>query len=164
MKPITVREAQRGDQEALARIHAEVARYYLDLAPDSFRCSSASPARQLASETPANDSATLHLVAEAGVKSSARSSLGCRPRTRRNGGARRSWERRDLRIEDRRRRGGKPKARRRCPPCRGSGGMGTSRGRDDRRNNEPPRKPALVPFWGEHMNYEELSVNLRKPL
>ena len=37
MEPITVREAQRGDKEALARIHAEVARYYLDLAPDYFQ-------------------------------------------------------------------------------------------------------------------------------
>ncbi|MGZ4287316.1 MAG: hypothetical protein ACXVHB_23875, partial [Solirubrobacteraceae bacterium] len=64
MKPITVREAQRGDKEALARIHAEVARYYLDLAPNYFQVLERF-AEQLASQTPAIDSATLHLVAEA---------------------------------------------------------------------------------------------------
>ena len=37
MEPITVREARRGDKEALARIDAEVARYYLKLAPDYFQ-------------------------------------------------------------------------------------------------------------------------------
>ena len=64
MEPITVREAQRSDKEALARIHAEVARYYLDRAPDYLQVLQRF-AEQLASETPAIDSATLHLVAEA---------------------------------------------------------------------------------------------------
>ena len=62
MEPITVRETLRSDREALARIHAEVASYYLDLAPDYFQVLEPF-AEQLDADAPAVDGATLHLGA-----------------------------------------------------------------------------------------------------
>ena len=148
MEPITVREAQRARKEALARIHAEVARYYLDLAPDYFQVLERF-AEQLASGTPAIDSATLHLVAEAEgrvVGALVARLLPPEDAAKREITPELGGDQSADRVS--RRRGGKPKARRRCPPCRGSGGMGTSRGRDDRRNNDLPRKPALGSVLG----------------
>ena len=143
MEPITVREARRGDEEALARIRAEVARYYLDLAPDYFQVLERF-AEPLGSEAAAIDSATLHLVAEAegqvvGARRRAAAAARGRSETGNHAGA---WSDESAdRVS--RRSGGKPKTRRRCPPCRGGGGVGASCWRDDRRNDDLPRKPAL---------------------
>ena len=148
MEPITVREARRGDEEALARIRAEVARYYLDRAPDYFQVLERF-AGPLGSEAAAIDSATLHLEAEAEgqVVGAVVARLlppgdAAKREITPELGATRSADRVS------RRSGGKPKARRRCPPCRGGGGVGASCWRDDRRNDDLPRKPAVALVLG----------------
>ena len=163
MEPITIRGARRADKEALARIHAEVARYYLDLAPDYFQVLERF-AEQLDTEAPAIGRATLHLVAE--VEGQVVGALVARllpPEDAAKREISRAWSDESAdRVS--RRRGGEPPARGRCPPCRSSGGLGTAAGATIAETTTYRGSPLSVSFWGERMSYEELSVNLRKPL
>jgi GNAT superfamily N-acetyltransferase len=164
VKPITVREARRGDEEALARIHAEVARYYLDLAPDYFQVLERF-AEPLVTEAPAIESATLHLVAvaegqvvgalvarllapEAATKREITPELGAT----------------SLRIEYLavaaafRRQGVGTRL------VEAAEAWGREAGATVAETTTYQGSPLSLPFWGERMRYEELSVNLRKPL
>ena len=144
-------------------IHAEVARYYRDLAPDYFQVLERF-AEQLATEAPAIESATLLFVAEAEGQVVGPLLPGvCRQRSQRNGNHARAWsEESAYRVPCRRR--GEPQERRRHAPCRSGRGVGAGRWRDDLGNDDLPGKPPLGSVLGERMSYEELSVNLRKPL
>ncbi|MGB0096329.1 MAG: GNAT family N-acetyltransferase [Solirubrobacteraceae bacterium] len=164
MEPITVRETRRSDREALARIHAEVARYYLDLAPDYFQVLERF-AEQLDADAPAVDGATLHLVAEAEgevvgalvARLMPPEALAKREITPELGA-------RSLRIEylavaaARRRQGVGTRL------VEAAEAWGRAAGATISETTTYHGSPLSVPFWGERMSYEELSVNLRKPL
>ena len=164
MLPITVREARRGDEESLARIHVEVARYYLDLAPDYFQVLERF-AEQLASDAPTIDSATLHLVAEA--EGQVVGALVARLLPPEDAAKREITPELgaiSLRIEylavaaANRRRGIGTRL------VEAAEAWGREAGATVAETTTYQGSPLSVPFWGERMSYEELSVNLRKPL
>ena len=164
MEPITVREARPGDKEALARIHAEVARYYLDLAPDYFQVLERF-AEQLGSEAAAIDSATLHLVAEAeGQVVGALVARLLLPEDAAKREIAPELGATSLRIEylavaaASRRQGVGARL------VEAAEAWGRAAGATIAETTTYHGSPLSVPFWGEHMSYEELSVNLRKPL
>ena len=164
MEPITVREARRGDEEALARIRAEVARYYLDLAPDYFQVLERF-AEPLGSEAAAIDSATLHLVAEAeGQVVGAVVARLLPPEDAAKREITPELGATSLRIEylavaaASRRQGVGARL------VEAAEAWGRAAGATIAETTTYHGSPLSVSFWGEHMSYEELSVNLRKPL
>jgi ribosomal protein S18 acetylase RimI-like enzyme len=164
MEPITVRNARRGDEEALARIHAEVARYYRDLAPDYFQVLERF-AEQLATEAPAIESATLHLVAEAeGQIIGALVARLLPPEVAAKREITPELGARILRIEYL---AVEAASRRKGVGTRlveAGEAWGRAAGATSSETTTYHGSPLSVPFWGERMSYEELSVNLRKPL
>lgn len=159
MASITVRGARTDDAQALARIHAEVARYYHDLAPDYFRT------LELGVEPRGLDGTTLHLVAEAEgevVGALVARLLPGEPDT--TGDKEPSPETRRLRIEylataaESRRRGVGTSL------VEAAETWGRAAGATIAETTAYHGSPLSVPFWGERMNYEERSVNLRKAL
>ncbi len=164
MEPITVRQAQRGDEDPLARIHAEVARYYLDLAPDYFQVLERF-AEQLATEAPAIDSTTLHLVAEAeGQVVGALVARLLPPEDAAKREITPELGAMSLRVEylavaaASRRQGVGTRL------VEAAEAWGRAAGATIAETTTYHGSPLSVPFWGERMSYEELSVNLRKPL
>lgn len=163
MEPITVRDARRGDEDALARIRAEVARYYLDLAPDYFQMLDRF-AEPLDAETPAIDSTTLHLVAE--VEGQVVGVLVARLLPPEVPAKRDITPERGatLRIEflataaASRRQGVGTRL------VEAAEAWGREAGATVAETTTYHGSPLSVSFWGERMSYEELSVNLRKPL
>ncbi len=160
-----MRGARRGDEQALARIHAEVARYYVDLAPDYFQLMLERVAEELDSEAPAIDSATLHLVAEA--EGQLVGALVARLLAPEDEGKREitpELEASRLRIEYlavaavSRRQGVGTRL------VEAAERWGRAAGATIAETTTYHGSPLSVPFWGERMRYEELSVNLRKRL
>ena len=159
-----MRDARRGDEQALARIHAEVARYYLDLAPDYFRVLERF-AERLASEAPAADSTTLHLVAEAeGQVVGALVARLLPPEVPAKREITPEPGATSLRIEylavaaSSRRQGVGTRL------VEAAEAWGRAAGATIAETTTYQGSPLSVPFWGERMRYEELSMNLRKPL
>jgi ribosomal protein S18 acetylase RimI-like enzyme len=164
MEPVTIREARRGDEQAIARIHAEVARYYLDLAPDYFEVLERF-AEQLATEAPATESATLHLVAEAGGQIVG--ALVARLLPPEDSAKREitpELEATSLRIEYLAVRAASRRQGVGTRLVEAAEAWGREAGATVAETTTYHGSPLAVPFWGEHMSYEELSVNLRKPL
>jgi GNAT superfamily N-acetyltransferase len=164
MEPITVRETRRSDREALARIHAEVARYYVDLAPDYFQVLERF-AKHLHPGAPAVDSATLQLVAEAdGEVVGALVARLLPPDDAAKREITSELAATSLRIEylavaaARRRQGVGTRL------VEAAEAWGREAGATISETTTYHGSPLSVPFWGERMSYEELSVNLRKPL
>jgi ribosomal protein S18 acetylase RimI-like enzyme len=164
MEPITVRAARRGDEQAFARIHAEVARYYLDLAPDYFQLLEPF-AEQLATEAPASESTALHLVAE--VEGQAVGALVARLLAPEDAAKREitpESQATRLRIEylavaaASRRQGIGTRL------VEAAEASGRAAGATIAETTTYQGNPLSVPFWGGRMSYDELSVNLRKPL
>ena len=164
VEPITVREARRGDEEALARIYAEVARYYLDLAPDYFQVLERF-AEPLATEAPAIESATLHLVAEAeGRVVGALVARLLPPEDAAKREITPELGATSLRIEYL---AVAAASRRQGVGTRlvdAAEAWGRDAGATISETTTYHGSPLSVPFWGERMSYEELSVNLRKAL
>ncbi len=164
MEPINVRDARPGDEEALARIHAEVARYYLDLAPDYFQVLERF-AEELMPEAPATESATLHLVAEAeGQVVGALVARLLPPADAAKREITPELGATSLRIEylavaaaSRRKGVG-------THLVEAAEAWGRAAGATISETTTYQGSSLSVPFWGERMSYEELSVNLRKPL
>ena len=159
-----MREARESDREALARIHAEVARYYLDLAPDYFQVLERF-AEELATDAPAVDSATLRLVAE--VEGEVVGALVARllpPEAPAKRGITPELGVTSLRIEylavtaASRRQGVGTRL------VEAAEAWGRAAGATISETTTYHGSPLSVPFWGERMSYEELSLNLRKPL
>ena len=159
-----MRAARRGDEQALARIHAEVAGYYLHLAPDYFQVLERA-AEQLVTKAPASDSTVLHLVAEAeGQVVGALVARLLAPEDAPNREVTSELGATRLRIEylavaaASRRQGVGTRL------VNAAEAWARAAGATSAETTTYHGSPLSVPFWGERMNYEELSVNLRKPL
>jgi len=164
MDSITVRGARPDDAQALARIHAEVARYYHDLAPDYFRTLELA-AEQLGGEPRVLNGTTLHLVAEAEGEVVGTLVARLLPGEHETTAEKEpSPETRRLRIEylataaESRRRGVGTSL------VEAAETWGRAAGATIAETTAYHGSPLSVPFWGERMNYEERSVNLRKTL
>jgi GNAT superfamily N-acetyltransferase len=166
MTSVTIRGARSGDGEALARIHAEMAAYYTQLAPRRFR----SPfldgfAEELDAQLGLTDDPALYLVAEsdgdvvgalfarlvpprAGAEREIASDLG---------ETRLSIEYLAT-AEAHRRRGVGTRL------VEAAEAWGRARGATVAETSTYPHSPLSVPFWGQRMAYEESSVSLRKRL
>jgi len=166
MKLIVVRNARQGDGKALARIHAEVARYYLELAPDYFQIPTLEEfAEELDAKARGTDSTTLKLVAE--IDGEVVGALLARLLPPEDEAARQTS--RDpgetrLRIDY--------LATSAASRRQGVGGhlveaaeaWGRNAGATVAETWTYHRSPLSVPFWEERMGYEGRSVYLRKPL
>ena len=159
-----MRAARRGDEQAFARIHAEVARYYADLAPDYFQLLEPF-AEQLASEAPASESTALHLVAE--VEGQVVGALVARLLAPEDAAKREiapESQATRLRIEylavaaASRRQGIGTRL------VEAAEAWGRAAGATIAETTTYQGNPLSVPFWGGRMSYDELSVNLRKSL
>jgi len=163
MGAILVRQARPDDGHALARLHAEVARYYVGLAPKHFQL----PERgELDGAVRSAERGTLRLVAEADgevvgalaarlLRSSEQGAT--RELTRDSGGL-------HLRIDYL----ATSAARRR----QGIGTLlveaaeawGRQAGATIAETTVCDNSPLAVPFWEDRMGYDDRSVSLRKPL
>jgi GNAT superfamily N-acetyltransferase len=164
MASITVRAARPGDERALVRIHAEVARYYRDLAPDYFAALERA-AEQFAAEPGASDTTTLHLVAEADdevVGTLVAKLLPADDDASTGPGAGADVSR--LRIEYL---ATEAASRRQGVGTRlveAAEAWGREAGATVAETTAYHGSALSEPFWGERMNYEERSINLRKSL
>ena len=164
MEPITVREARRSDREALARIHAEVARYYLDLALDYLQVLERF-AEQLDADAPPVDRAALHLVAEAdGEVVGALVARLLPPEAPAQREVTPELEATRLRIEYLATAAASRRQGLGTRLVEAAEAWGRDAGATVAETTTYQGSPLSVPFWGERMGYEELSVNLRKPL
>jgi GNAT superfamily N-acetyltransferase len=162
---ILVRPARPDDGEALSRIHAEVARYYVGLAPKHFQLPEFSGGQKLDGAARSTQGETLRLVAEAdgevvGALAARllRPDHGATPRTPPDATEVR------LRIDYL----ATTAARRR----QGIGTLlveaaeewGRQAGATIAETTACDKSPLSVPFWEERMGYDDRSVRLRKPL
>jgi len=166
-QPITIRPAESGDRPALARIHADVARYYHEIRSDYFeRQAPEGFAGQLAAQAaePAQSRATC-LVAEAqGAVVGALVARLVAPREQPGGDRKADVSSPALRIEYLataaawRRRGIGTRL------VQAAEAWGRTSGATVAETTTFQGSPLSVPFWEDRMGYEELSINLRKHL
>jgi GNAT superfamily N-acetyltransferase len=166
MKRIEVRETRAGDGEALTQVHAEMARYYLHLAPEYFQMPELQGfADELDAEVAARDDTTLHLVGE--IEGRVVGTLFARLLLPEPGAARqisRDLSQTRLRIdylaaaEPNRRQGVGARL------VEAAEAWARSRGATVAETWTYHRSPLSVPFWEDRMGYQERSVNLRKSL
>jgi GNAT superfamily N-acetyltransferase len=165
MKPIVVREARPGDGDALARIHAEVARYYLELAPDYFEIPALEGfAEQLDAVARGTDSTRLRLVAE--IDGEVVGALLARLLPPEAAGRQTSRDPGEARLRidylatasASRRQGAGARL------VEAAEAWGRNAGATVAETWTYHRSPLSAPFWEERMGYEGRSVYLRKPL
>jgi GNAT superfamily N-acetyltransferase len=166
MTRIVVRETRPGDGRAIARIHADMARYYLELAPEYFQMPALDGfAEELDAEAATIDSATLRLVA--GLDGEVVGALLARLLPPEDTAARqisRDLTQPRLRIDyiaaaqASRRQGAGSRL------VEAAEAWGWRAGAKIGETWTYHRSPLSAPFWTDRMGYEERSINLRKPL
>lgn len=164
-EPITIRGARPDDGPALVRIHADVARYYAELAADYFEAPG-NVAGELAAHAAAPDAGSAHyLVAEARgavvgalvarlvaaddkpVREQATDAAQIRLRIEYLATAA-AWRSRGVGTR----------------LVRAAEAWGRAAGATVAETTTFQGSPLSVPFWEDRMGYEELSINLRKRL
>jgi len=166
MSGMLIRRAQAGDGEALARIHADMAAHYAELAPDRFRRPDLDgSAAILDADVAAEDDAALDLVAE--VDGAVVGTLYARliePAEHARYAYAPDVEARRVRIEylatlTEHRRAGAGTAL-----VEAAEAWGRERGATVAETTAYHRGGISMPFWTVRAGYEERTMNLRKPL
>jgi GNAT superfamily N-acetyltransferase len=166
MRGMLIRRARPGDGEALARIHADMAAHYAELAPDRFRRPElAGYAAVLDADLAAEDDTSLDLVAE--VRGEVVATLYARlvePSEHARYAYAPDVEARRLRIEylatlTEHRRTGAGTAL-----VQAAEAWGREHGATVAETTTYHRGGISMPFWTRRAGYEERTLNLRKPL
>ena len=166
MATVAVRRARPGDGRALARIHAEVAAYYVDLAPQHFR----SPLlggfeQELDAELGVPRDAALHLVAE--CEGEVVGALAARLLPPEDGAERQiapDLGETRVRIDYVATAGAHRRHGVGTRLVQAAEAWGREHGAAVAETWTYPPSPLSVPFWEQRMAYEKRSVNLRKRL
>ncbi len=163
---IEVRRARAGDGEAIARIHADMADHYAELAPEHFRRPALNGYAAVVDAELAEVKATeLELVAEVdGQVVASLYALLIAPVDGAERAIAADLSSTRLRIEYLATAAGHRRSGAGSALVEAAEAWGREQGATVAETTTYHRSPLSVPFWTQRAGYEERSINLRKPL